>query len=131
MMVGSEPMEAKPTMRARGFRPSALPISRVPTSTRRRAIDDAGGIAAGVHVVDALDLRVALQGHGVEAELLAHRGEGGLELARGRAAVVSGRMCSSWSSSVIAEGVPDRAARSCGTSPAAQAWPARFWLSAA
>ena len=44
------------------------------------AIDDPGRIAAGVHVVDALDFRIALQGHGVEAELLAHGGERGLEL---------------------------------------------------
>ena len=33
MIDGSEPIEAKPLMRARGFRPSASPISLVPIST--------------------------------------------------------------------------------------------------
>ncbi len=41
MIEGSEPIEAKPLMRARGLRPSASPISLVPISTAGRAVDDA------------------------------------------------------------------------------------------
>ena len=33
MIEGSEPIEAAPRILARGFRPSALPASRVPIST--------------------------------------------------------------------------------------------------
>ena len=41
----------------------------------RRAVDDARRIAGMVHVVDALQLGMRLDGHGVEAALLAHHRE--------------------------------------------------------
>ena len=60
---------------------------------RGGAIDDAGGIARRVDVVDRLDLRIALDRHRVEARHLAHLHEGRIELRqrlhrRGRAHVL-------------------------------------------
>jgi len=46
----------------------------------RGAVNNAGGVAPGVHVVDPLDLRVAVDGHGVEADV-ALVDEAGAELA--------------------------------------------------
>ena len=82
MMVGSAPESAAATMRARGVRPSSLPFASRADQDRRRAVDDARRVARRVHVVDALDLRVARQRDGVEA----HRADlGERELERGEA----------------------------------------------
>ena len=44
------------------------------------AVDDAGGVAGVVHVIDRLDLGMRLHGDRIEAADLAHLHEGGLEL---------------------------------------------------
>jgi hypothetical protein len=67
MMVGSAPDSAAATMRARGLRPCVLARRLVADQHRRRAVDDARRVAGVVHMLDALDLRVALQRHRVEA----------------------------------------------------------------
>ena len=56
------------TYNARGYPPSDVPDS-VAKYSQRRAIDDAGRVAGRVDVIDALQLRVLPQGHGVEAHL--------------------------------------------------------------
>jgi hypothetical protein len=66
---GSEPIEAKALMRARGFRPRALPPFLGADQHGGRAIDDARGVAGVVDVVDALRPRDALDADGVEAHL--------------------------------------------------------------
>ena len=80
MIAGSEPIEAKERMRARGFSPAFSPNSLVPIRMRGRAVDDARRIAGMVDVVDLLDLGIALLRHRVEARHhLALHLEAGLE----------------------------------------------------
>ena len=69
-------------MRARGFSPCASPNSRVADQDRGGAVDDAGGVAGVVDVVDPLQMRVFQDRHRVEAgHHLAHVLEGGLQRA--------------------------------------------------
>ena len=75
MIAGSEPILAKARMRARGLKPRLAPASLRADQHRRRAVDDARGIAGVVDVVDALDLGMGLNRHRVEAALLAHHRE--------------------------------------------------------
>ena len=80
-MVGSEPMEAKLLMRARGLKARLLARLLRADQHGGGAIHDAGRVAGRVHMVDALDLGIFLQGDGVEAVILAHVGEGRVERA--------------------------------------------------
>ena len=80
MIVGSAPESAVATMRARGVEAERLAHRLAADQHRRRAVDDARRVAGGVHVLDALDLRIARQRDRVEAHR-AELGEGGLELA--------------------------------------------------
>src|SRR6185437_13794776 len=73
MMTGSAPLVAVATTRAGGVRTD---------QHQRGAVDNAGAVAAGVHVVDLLDEVVLLQRHVVEAAHLADTVERGLELAQ-------------------------------------------------
>ena len=57
MIVGSVPILAVALMRARGLRPWRTPKSRSPIRTRGGAVDDAGGVAGVVDVVDPLEVR--------------------------------------------------------------------------
>ena len=66
-------------MRARGLRPAADACLLRADEHRRRAIDDAGGIAGMMHVIDILDLGMRRDRDRVEAAHLAHHHEGGLE----------------------------------------------------
>jgi hypothetical protein len=80
-------------MRARGLRPCVLPAASLPTSTAAAPSTMPDELPAWCTCADALDLRIALQRHLVEAhgaELL----EGGLERAR-PSSVVCGLMNSS------------------------------------
>src|SRR5699024_5539917 len=61
--------------------PRALAQRCTADQRQRSAVDDAGGISGGVHVVDALDPVVFLQGYSVETTQLTHPGEGGFETA--------------------------------------------------
>ena len=83
-MTGSEPLVAVATMRARGRQPLRLARLLTADEHQRGAVDDAGAVAAGVHVVDLLDPVVLLQRHVVEAAHLADAVEGGLELREAR-----------------------------------------------
>ena len=90
----------------------------------RGAVDDAGGVAGVVDVVDLLDPVVLLQRHGVEAGLVADAGEATASAWRGPRRVDSGLMNSSWSSTVTPltslTGTTERAKQ-----PLAQAFAAR------
>jgi len=79
MMQGSEPIEPKARMRARGFSPIATPALARAEQDGGGAVDDAGRIAGVMDMLDALDLGIALQRHRVEAELVADLGEGRLQ----------------------------------------------------
>ena len=79
MMQGSEPMEPKARMRARGFRPCAAPGFLRAQQHRGGAIDDAGGIAGMVDVIDLFDLRITLLRHRIEAGEIAQLFERRLE----------------------------------------------------
>ena len=82
MIVGSAPETAVARIFAlRASRPSALPVASLPIVSERGAVDDAGGVARGVDVVDLLDPVVLLERDGVEAAHLAHRGERRLQAA--------------------------------------------------
>ena len=75
MIVGSAPETAAAMIRARGVRPRSVPTCSVPIATSAGAVDDAGGVAGVVDVVDLLDPVVLLQRHGVEAGVRADLGE--------------------------------------------------------
>ena len=79
MMQGSEPMEAKARMRARGFRPCDLPASLVPSSTAAAPSTMPRRIAGVMDVVELLDLRIALLRHRIEAREFAQLRERRLE----------------------------------------------------
>ena len=70
--AGSEPILAKARMRARGLRPALLPASLVADQHRGGAVDDAGGIAGMMDVVDVFDVRMRLDGDRIEAAQFAH-----------------------------------------------------------
>ena len=79
MIEGSEPMAAMPCRpRLRGLQPQRLTQFLGAEEDARGAVDHARGIAGVVDVVHLLDLRVALDGDGVEAHL-AIGGEGGVQ----------------------------------------------------
>ena len=69
-------------MRARGVSPCDLPAASDSDEHQRGAVDDAGAVAAGVDVVDLLDVVVLLQRHVVEAAHRADAVERGLQLAQ-------------------------------------------------
>ena len=77
-MVGSEPIEAKALILARGFRPSASPGLFGADENPGGAVDDAAGIARMVNMLDAFYIRIFAQGDGVETGL-PHGREGGIE----------------------------------------------------
>ena len=72
-------MLTKARTRARGFLAELGARLLRADQHRRRAVDDARRIAGVVDVVDALDLRMRLDRHRVEAALLAHHDERRLE----------------------------------------------------
>ena len=72
MMHGSDPIETDVTTLARGFNPELLARRLVTEEDGGRAVDDARAVAGVVHVLDLLDLRIALHGHRVEPEAFPH-----------------------------------------------------------
>ena len=71
MIDGSEPIDVKARMRARGLRPGLLARLLAADQDGGGAVDDARRVAGVMHVLDALDLRVALVHHRIEPEVLA------------------------------------------------------------
>ena len=67
MIVGSVPILAVALIRARGFRSWRDAEVAVADQHRGGAVDDAGGVAGVVDVVDPLEVRVLQDRHGVEA----------------------------------------------------------------
>ena len=74
MITGSVPATACITMRARGVRPWDLRVVRRRQDDRGGAVDDTRRVAAVVHVLDAVDLRVRLHAHLVERAVEALEG---------------------------------------------------------
>ena len=70
--AGSEPILANALILARGFSPARWPASRVADQHRGGAVDDAGGIAGVMDVIDVFDVRMRLDGDRIEAAEFAH-----------------------------------------------------------
>ena len=106
MMVGSAPESAVATMRAARRQAELAALGLAADQHRRGAVDDARGVAGGVHVVDALDLRVA--GSATASKPIAPSSAKATLSEPRPSSVVRGLMNSSRSSSGQADLVVDR-----------------------